>query len=489
MLAVSVFGPDTVFLFDVSRPDAPVLRGSFKCPTGNLATAGTRLWTDPSGELQCWDISSATAPRLLGRYANSPVYDSPAGGNVVTAYGQLQANAEGTRVYALYSTANIGTHAADPGKSAGLAIFDVSGNAPALLTTNEWRLTDRTSAVPLGLTVSSGGVAAVTYYNYGVRFHSVGRDVITPVGALPTAGESRDVYVDAAGYTYSFGDYLIASYDPRGALVSTFYDGDYHEGAWIPFKDGLVLCPGGFAGNQGITGWSLARGAIAKTSFHWDNETSFALAFDGTHLYQGGTTGVVVYTVGSAADGYALTPVGALQIPDLSGGTSGVLRAVALSGTTLWGTGENCGVVAVDVSTPAAPRLLRQDKFSYAINGPHCGLAVARNRVYVGCGSGSVRIYDVSRLSQTGAIPGYFVCFLDTVRDDLLVISHYGDGIQHFSNEGVYVFDLRRTPDNPGLFASWPGRNSPNFRSRYLGGTIMRCPLWGIERLSIENYP
>ena len=192
VLAVSVFGPDTVFLFDVSRPDAPVLRGSFKCPTGNLATAGTRLWTDPSGELQCWDISSATAPRLLGRYANSPVYDSPAGGNVVTAYGQLQANAEGTRVYALYSTANIGTHAADPGKSAGgSAIFDVSGNTPALLTTNEWRLTDRTSAVPLGLTVSSSGVAAVTYYNYGVRLDSVGRDVITPVGALPTAGESR----------------------------------------------------------------------------------------------------------------------------------------------------------------------------------------------------------------------------------------------------------------------------------------------------------
>ena len=286
------------------------------------------------------------------------------------------------------------------------------------------------------------------------------------------------------------GDYLIASYDPRGALVSTFYDGDYHEGAWIPFKDGLVLCPGGFAGNQGITAWSLARGAIAKTSFHWDNETSFALAFDGTHLYQGGTTGVVVYTVGSAADGYALTPVGALQIPDLSGGTSQGFCGRSRSAAPHCGSpGENCGVVAVDVSTPAAPRLLRQDKFSYAINGPHCGLAVARNRVYVGCGSGSVRIYDVSRLSQTGAIPGYFVCFLDTVRDDLLVISHYGDGIQHFSNEGVYVFDLRRTPDNPGLFASWPGRNSPNFRSRYLGGTIMRCPLWGIERLSIENYP
>jgi hypothetical protein len=36
--------------------------------------------------------------------------------------------------------------------------------------------------------------------------------------------------------------------------------------------------------------------------------------------------------------------------------------------------------------------------------------------------------------------------------------------------------------------ASWPGGSSPNFRARYLAGAIVRCPLWGIERLAIDAY-
>ncbi len=94
--------------------------------------------------------------------------------------------------------------------------------------------------------------------------------------------------------------------------------------------------PGGFAGNQGITGWAFERGTIARKSFFWDNETSFALAFDGTYVYQGGTTGVAVYTVGPAASGYPLSRVGGLSIADASGGTRGILRALS-------STARRCG--------------------------------------------------------------------------------------------------------------------------------------------------
>ncbi len=61
--------------------------------------------------------------------------------------------------------------------------------------------------MPLGLAVSPAGLAAVTYYNFGVRLHSVTQDTVAPLGMVPTAGESRDVYIDGGGYYYAFGDY------------------------------------------------------------------------------------------------------------------------------------------------------------------------------------------------------------------------------------------------------------------------------------------
>ncbi len=100
LLAVSVYGVNAVYLFDVSRGDAPVLKGTLASSAGSLATAGTRIWTNPIGTLQCWDISNPQAPRLAGTYTNTPVYDGSAGGTVVVSYGQLRANAAGTRLYA-----------------------------------------------------------------------------------------------------------------------------------------------------------------------------------------------------------------------------------------------------------------------------------------------------------------------------------------------------------------------------------------------------
>ncbi|HLJ60328.1 MAG TPA: hypothetical protein VKZ50_11420 [bacterium] len=479
-LAVAVAGVNRVFLFDVSNPTAPALRGTIPS-LGNLATAGTKLWVSESSEIHCWDISAPASPKLMGTH-------STAGARVVTSYGQVSANRAGTRLYALYQAASVDGHSTSAGTSAGLAAFDSSGSTPGLLQTNEWKLPAQ-SAVPTALAVSSKDVVAVTYFWFGVRLHAVAGDNIVPLSVVQTAGESRDVYVDAQGYIYSFGDYLIGAYDPSGNRLTTYYDGPYHEGGWIRFKDGLVLCPGGWAGNQGITGWALSGGTIARKSFFWDDEHSWALAFDGTYLYQGGTTGVVVYSVGSAADGYRLTQIGALAIPGAAGNTSAVVRAIGLHGSVLWGTGDKCGVVAVDVSTPQSPRLLRQDSFSYATNGGHCAVVAARNRIYVGCGSASVRIYNPATMAASGSIPGYFATFLDKVNDDLLVLSHYGDGIQRFDNEGVYLFDLRRNPDSPTLFARAPDDSSPNFRARYLNGAIYRCPLWGVEKLAIAGYP
>lgn len=484
--AVSVYGTEKTYLLDVSKPSSPTLKGTLPVSSGgNIAMAGTRLWLDsPLGGIQCWNIADRGSPSLVGTFHNTPYDDPGAGGKVVRAYGQMRANAAGTRLYAVYQTSSLpGARGHDEGKDAGLEIFNIAEGTPVSITSAGWRLSIGDDAVPTGLDLSpDGAIVAVTYQDFGVRFHSVTHDTITPLSTIPTSGESRDVYVDAAGYVYSFADYLIIPYSPSGQqLPNAFFDSNYHDGQWIPFKDGLIITPSGFTGNRGIVTWRLARGVIQRASFFWDNEAAWALAFDGTHLYQGGDTGLVVYAVGGAPD-YPLKQIGTL--PNI-----GALRAIALHGPVVWVTGPQVGVAAIDVTNPTAPAQLYRDAFSYATNGDHAAVVVARNRVYAGCGSKSVRIYDPVRRTATGTIPGYFVTFLDKVREDLLVVSHYGDGIQVFRNEGVYVYDLRRDPDAPTQFAHWPATNSGNFRSRVANGMIYRCPLWGIEELAIHGYP
>jgi len=485
LFAVAVYGVGKVYLLDVSTPSAPTLKGTFALAGGgNLAMTGTRLWIDaPEGGIQCWSVENPATPALVGTFKNAPYFDGGAGGNVVRDYGQLRVNAAGTRLYAVYSTSSVpGARGHDETKDAGLAIFNVAGNTPVPLSSAGWQLANGGYAAPTGLDLSPDGeTVAVTYQSFGVRFHSVRGDAVTALSTVATSGESRDVYVDASGHVYSFADYLMIPYSPSGQqLQQAFFDNDYHDGQWIPFRDGLIITPSGFAGNRGIASWRMQDGTIQRTSFFWDNEASWSLAFDGTYLYQGGQTGVVVYAV-DAAPTYALRQIGAVD--------TGPLRAVALNGPVLWGTGPQVGVVAVDVSRPTAPMQVYRDAFTYATNGDHVGMVVAKGRVYAGCGNKSVRIYDPARRVFTGSIPGYFVTFLDSVQADLLVVSHYGDGVQVFSNEGVYVHDLRRTPDAPTLFAHWPTSNSGNFRSRVINGKIYRCPLWGIEELAIGGYP
>jgi len=485
LLAVAVSSTRKVYLFDVSTPSAPALKGTFALlGSGNLTMAGTRLWVNaPQGGIQCWNVANPREPGLLGVFNNAPYFDDGAGGNVVRDYGQLRVNAAGTRLYAVYQTSSVpGARGFDPGKDAGLEIFSVAGNTPVPLAAAGWQLPDGSYAVPTGLDLApTGATAAVTYSSFGVRFHSVQGDAVTGLSTVPTSGESRDVYADSVGYVYSFANTVMIPYGPSGQqLPNPFFDSNNHDGQWIPFRDGLIITPSGFTGNRGIASWRMQNGTMQRTSFYWDNEASWSLAFNGTYLYQGGDTGVVIYQIGKAPV-YDLTPIGTVN--------TGPLRAVALNGSVLWGTGPQVGVVAVDVSNPTAPRLIYRDGVSYVTNGDHVGLVVAKGRVYAGCGSGSVRIYDPTRYVVTGSIPGYFVTFLDTVAGDLLVLSHYGDGIQIFFNEGVYVYDLRGTPDVPTLFAHWPSANSGNFRARVINGKIYRCPLWGIEELAIQGYP
>src|SRR5208283_1727107 len=122
---------------------------------------------------------------------------------------------------------------------------------------------------------------------------------ITALSTLATAGESRDVYVDSLGYVYSFADYLMITYSPSGKQLPTpACDSNYHDGQWIPFANGLIITPSGFTGNRGIATWRMQNGTIQCTSSFWDNEASWSLAYDGTYLYQGGDTGVVIYAVG-----------------------------------------------------------------------------------------------------------------------------------------------------------------------------------------------
>src|SRR5579884_1816480 len=305
-------------------------------------------------------------------------------------------------------------------------------------------------------------------------------DRIVPEGGVATAGEAHDVYVDGQGILYVFANETMQIIDPRsGQHLNDLPLVSGGDGGWRPFRDGAIVVPGPAA-----TILKLAGGGIQfQQTLAGFGSYTWSVAFDGTsYLYQGDEAGRIhVDQVSVAANGtYNVVEVGAVQVPAVGSGANPLL-ALALQGPTLWALGPNAGLAAVDVSTPSAPKVVYQDRFTFATNGNYAGLVIARNRVYAGAGNQGVRIYDPSTLRLTGTIPGLNANFLDTLGDAFLVVANYW---YPKLPEGVYVYDLRRNPDVPAVVGRFPRpTGNANFRARALGRRIYRVALYGVDIL------
>lgn len=472
--------PGGIYVYDV-RGGRPIRRGRIPGPASAVAAGRGRAWVASGSTLAAWQLADPAHPQLAGTW-QQPVEKGPGGTPVRLDLGSLAVDRAGTRVYAAYRSVAAQGGGDVPDWSAGFMIFDVARDAPELLVRQDWTFSAPYRLAPASVALSpDGATLAVSYWRYGVRLFGVAGDRVAGRGGVATAGEAHDVYVDAQGVLYVFANETMQIIDPRTgghlADVPLAHGGD---GGWKPFRDGAVVVRG-----QPVRVLSLRHAAVRVVqdlpdpgTYVWDS------VYAEPYLYSGGENGALaVQRIDPGGPGtYSARIVGEARAPRADGAIGyAPLLAVAKDGPLVWALGPTVGVAVFDVRDPASPRLVMHDPFTFEANGNHAGLVAARGRVYAGAGSAGVIIYDPATLRRTGAIGGLSVDFLDTVGSDFLVVANYW---YPRLPEGVYVYDLRRSPDAPAFVDRFPRPGgSANFRARVVGHRIYRVALSGIDIL------
>ncbi|HLY22942.1 MAG TPA: hypothetical protein VKT83_10790 [bacterium] len=490
--------PGGIYIY-VAQGGGPAYLGRIAQPAWNIAASGARLWTAVGATLQAWNVGAPGSPTLIGSWTGAPVtlpvsLVNQRGVTVIPQLGGVAVNAAGTRLYVDYQSVDAVTRRVNPLGGAGFMIFDVSKSTPVALTNQGLSVQAFNGDMrpywesPSALALSPDGrTLAVAYWEFGVALYNVASDATTALGRVATAGESHDVYVDSGGVVYDFDNDVIQAFNPatRTFMSSTPFATQV-DGGWKPFRDGRVVLPGAHPVVAGFQKGTISFWQpLPSIGITWDD------VFDGTYLYSGGDTGTItVSKIGVTTAGtYTATVVGSVRVPRADGTYgSAPLNALALRGTAVWALGQNVGVVAVDVSTPTAPRLLYRDAFTFNTNGTHDGLVVAQNRIYAGVGASGLLIYDPAKLVRTGSLAGLNVNFLDILNQQsinpkvYLVVSNYWYAK---SPDGTYVYDITGNPDVPVLTAWFPQpQGGANFRARSISGAIYRAPLYGIDVLA-----
>lgn len=474
--------PGGIYIFDVSS-NAPAYLGKLPSPGYDFAVLGHRLWRqNGAGMLEAWDVTDPRNPRILGTFTG-PTQTDDKGASVPTNFGYMVVNSSGTRLYVNYEYRQVNFRADLP---AGFMIFDVSGTAPVLLQRQDWPLPYYREE-PMSVALSpDGATLAVSYWTFGVRFYRVTNDQVAPLGLVPTTGEARDVYVDNTGLLHIFAVDSTQIMNPQtGNMVNVIpHPGKGVEGGWKPFADGSVILRGEPPTVLNIhDGVEDQRGTVldALPTYIWDNY------FEAPYLYSGAENGTLyIHRIGAFnGEAYPFQLVGSATAPIVSGQQGApFLMGVTKIGNTVWALGPSVGIVAFDVTNPAAPTLVFHDPVTFHQNGGHVGIVATQGRVYAGAGDAGVIIYDPVRFARTGAISGLNVNFLDLLDQQYLIVANYW---YPQLPDGTYVYALRPNPDAPVLVDHFPKpQASSNFRVRVFGQEIFRVPLYGVDILQLH---
>lgn len=470
--------PGGAYIYDVSG--TPVKIGEISGPSWDITARGRWLWRGAGANVEAWDLSDPGRPALAGMWAGQ-TERGPGGTLVRPQVGHMITRQDGTRLYVSYRyvTAAEGHQVLD--WHAGFMTFNVTGGTPVLVHRQGWKTDVGAWVQPTSLALSPNqSLLAVSYWAFGVRVYRVSGDTDAPLGMVATTGEAHDVYVDGDGYLYVFANDDIQIMDPAtGAQVGVYVTGTGFDGQWRPFKDGTIILPSA-RNNHSRLALRMAGGAVTLVGTVPAPASSWDEVFEDPYLYSATDRGLHVQRIGAldaATKIYAVSTVGSLDL-------GGPLLAIVKWRNVIWGTGPTVGVVAIDVSTPSAPRLVFQDRFSYGTNGSHAGMAAARGRIYAGAGDAGLIVYNAAGMRRTGAVTGLNVNFLDLVGEDFLVVANYW-----FTQilEGMVLYDLRPNPDTPRQLLIYPGdATNANFRARVAGNKIYRVPLYGVDVLEIR---
>ena len=459
--------------------------GQINEPANWLVLAGTKLYTYTGTAIQRWDLTRPTAPVKTGTWV-IPV--NPTTGRPPEING-LGASPDGRRLFATFIS--LAGKNPDMGQPAGVYMLDITGDAPLLRQTQDMLMPHGGRfQYPQSVTVSPNGrTLSFTEWGWGVFLFDISQDRFTPYSrdgwGLATVGEARDAYTDGK-FVYVWAHEIMQIFDlATGVRTAAIPGGD---GGWRPFRDGHLIMRGspqlviihlGDGTAREVT--RLADLGAHGSGTNWVPD----VLFDDPYVYAAGDGGNL--HIGKIAPwngtGYPFTLVANHWLGRFP-------MALCKIGKQVWVNGHQFGVIVVDVSDPAHPKTVYEDRFTFRYNA-WTSVAASAGRVYVGCGDQGVRIYDPASFKQTGSLPGsargfdgLSVNFVDVYKNAWLLVANYW---YPQLPEGMYVYDISTAPDSPRLVRSFP--LGANFRVRAFNnlGLIIRLGLGSADVFRVKG--
>jgi hypothetical protein len=456
--------------------------GQIDAPAWQLALVGTKLYTVSGPTIDVWDLATPSAPRKVGAW---PVPVNPKQGRPPDI-NDLAVSPNRRRMFATYMS-HFSNWSYDVESPAGVFMLDITGGAPVLLQTLDALMPGgrRRFTYPVSVAVSPNSrTLAFTEWAWGVFLYDVSQDRFTPYSrdgwGFATTGEARDAYSDGK-YVYVWAHDNMQIFDLATGSRTAAIPSD--DGGWRPFRDGHLIMRGSPLLNVVHVGNGTARGVTQLTDLAAHGSGTnwvYDVLFDDPYVYAAGEGGYLHIGRISPWSGttYPYAPVANHRV-STNPPPRNIPMALCKLGNLIWVSGAGFGVIAVDVSDPAHPRTVFEDRFGYRVNGFTSSAATAA-RVYVGCGDQGLRIYDPRSPKLSGTLAGsasgngLSVNFVDVYKGAWIVIANYW---YPQLPEGMYVYDVSTTPDTPRLVRSFP--LGPNFRVRAFDnlGMIVRIGL------------
>jgi hypothetical protein len=393
---------DTLEIIDISNPNNPVLKGSYKIFGGQgVQVVGNYAYVaDGASGLQIIDISNPLTPTLKGNYNTSGyafdvqlvgnyayVADGDSGLQIIDISNPLTPTLKGN-----YNTSGyaqdvqvVGNYAYVADGDSGLQIIDISNPLIPTLKGNY----DTYSAVDLQVI---GNYAYVADGDSGLQIIDISNP-LTPTfkGNYNTSGSAKGVQV-VGNYAYIADDYSgLQIIDISNPLTPTL-KGNYDTTGGPTFGTAGIAYGVQVLGNYAYVAANSSGLQIIDISDPFTPTLKFRY---NTSNYASSVQ--VVGNYAYVADGYS-----GLQIIDISNpltptfkgnyNTSGYVADVQVVGNYAYVTDYNSGLKIIDISNPLTPTL----KGNYNTSGNAAGMQVVGNYAYIADYLSGLQIIDIS---------------------------------------------------------------------------------------------
>jgi hypothetical protein len=548
--ATATTAPGGLYIFDVTTPTSPTYVGKIAGDAGSFAVSGSIVFRTQfssvsmaSDTFEGWSISTPSAPTHSFGTLTVPGENVAGTGFEAYGFGTIDINAGATRLFSGYSASKYGNGQPTINAPAGWVILDITGANPAILASqSDGSGHPRGQSVSLGVNYMSMGTlrlspdgtkVAVSAFNFGVVFWSLSGDTATLASQFPTSGECKDVQTDTNGNFYIPSEQAFYEFTRTGVAGGFLWEVQSSYGGFVPFKDGRFLVPGLLNNGARVYDFSGGPGSNIIYNTGLNIGRAFDIAYDpATQLLYasqaGGGPSFQVLTVGSAPS-YPLTGIG-----DNSGDAAtqghdfrGICAPFTVGAYTLVAQiGQDLGLAVWDVTgnqggATSTPTRLYLESVGFGGNGRFMHAVYARGYIYAACnssfptpaiptyaknqGDGGLRVYQVTAGTPPTItfvanyhLNGTWIDVLNnpkTGTPDFLIFNSYSGGAGDGNVlDGVYVMDIRTTPNDPQLIIpatrGLPGYGN-GWRTRVIHGSILKVDLGGLEvfTLQVPGYP